>query len=248
MEQILQVKNLSKTFHSANGLTIPAVTDISFEIRRGEIFSLVGESGSGKSTTGRCIIGLERPDSGKIQFTGKLMQFIFQDPLSALSPRLTIGQSIMEPLRIQRIGSKIPQKEKALELLRLVGLDESSFYRLPSDYSGGQQQRAAIARALALNPDLIIADEPVASLDVSVQAQIINLFQNIRQKSGTSFLLISHDLALVRRISDTIGVMKDGTLVEKGITEKIYQSPQHPYTQALLKAIPLPDPTLRQYK
>ena len=167
MEPILQVKNLSKTFHSANGLTIPAVTDISFEIRRGEIFSLVGESGSGKSTTGRCIIGLERPDSGKIQFTGKLMQFIFQDPLSALSPRLTIGQSIMEPLRIQRIGSKISQKEKALELLRLVGLDESSFYRLPSDYSGGQQQRAAIARALALNPDLIIADEPVASLDVT---------------------------------------------------------------------------------
>ena len=187
MEQILQVKNLSKTFHSANGLTIPAVTDISFEIRRGEIFSLVGESGSGKSTTGRCIIGLERPDSGKIQFTGKLMQFIFQDPLSALSPRLTIGQSIMEPLRIQRIGSKISQKKKALELLRLVGLDESSFYRLPSDYSGGQQQRAAIARALALNPDLIIADEPVASLDVSVQAQIINLFQNIRQKKRYIF-------------------------------------------------------------
>ena len=163
---ILKVENLSKTFRSANGQVIRALDGISFQIRRGEIFSLVGESGSGKSTTGRCLVGLERPSSGSISFSGKRIQIIFQDAVLALSPRLTIGQSVMEPLDINHIGSRSSRKEKALELLRLVGLDESSFYRLPSDYSGGQQQRASIARALALEPDLIIADEPVASLDV----------------------------------------------------------------------------------
>lgn len=245
---ILKVENLSKTFHSTNGQATQALDKVSFKIRRGEIFSLVGESGSGKSTAGRCLIGLERPSSGSIVFFGKRMQIIFQDAVSALSPRLTIGQSVMEPLDINHIGSRSSRKEKALELLRLVGLDESSFYRLPSDYSGGQQQRASIARALALEPDLIIADEPVASLDVSIQAQVISLFQNLRQKNGTSFLLIAHDLSLVRRVSDTVGVMKDGVLVESGATEQVYQNPQHPYTQALIQAIPVPDPAFRQHK
>lgn len=245
---ILKVENLSKTFRSANGQVIRALDDVSFQIRRGEIFSLVGESGSGKSTTGRCLVGLERPSSGSISFSGKRMQIIFQDAVLALSPRLTIGQSVMEPLDINHIGSRSSRKEKALELLRLVGLDESSFYRLPSDYSGGQQQRASIARALALEPDLIIADEPVASLDVSIQAQVISLFQNLRQRKGTAFLLIAHDLSLVRRVSDSVGVMKDGVLVESGATEQVYQNPQHPYTRALIQAIPVPDPAFRQYK
>ena len=245
---ILKVENLSKTFRSANGQVIRALDGISFQIRRGEIFSLVGESGSGKSTTGRCLVGLERPSSGSISFSGKRMQIIFQDAVLALSPRLTIGQSVMEPLDINHIGSRSSRKEKALELLGLVGLDESSFYRLPSDYSGGQQQRASIARALALEPDLIIADEPVASLDVSIQAQVISLFQNLRQRNGTAFLLIAHDLSLVRRVSDSVGVMKDGVLVESGPTEQVYQNPQHPYTRALIQAIPVPDPAFRQYK
>lgn len=245
---ILKVENLSKTFRSANGQVIRALDGISFQIRRGEIFSLVGESGSGKSTTGRCLVELERPSSGSISFSGKRMQIIFQDAVLALSPRLTIGQSVMEPLDINHIGSRSSRKEKALELLRLVGLDESSFYRLPSDYSGGQQQRASIARALALEPDLIIADEPVASLDVSIQAQVISLFQNLRQRNGTAFLLIAHDLSLVRRVSDSVGVMKDGVLVENGPTEQVYQNPQHPYTRALIQAIPVPDPAFRQYK
>lgn len=245
---ILKVENLSKTFRSANGQVIRALGDVSFQIRRGEIFSLVGESGSGKSTTGRCLVGLECPSSGSISFSGKQMQIIFQDAVLALSPRLTIGQSVMEPLDINHIGSRSSRKEKALELLRLVGLDESSFYRLPSDYSGGQQQRASIARALALEPDLIIADEPVASLDVSIQAQVISLFQNLRQRKGTAFLLIAHDLSLVRRVSDSVGVMKDGVLVESGATEQVYQNPQHPYTRALIQAIPVPDPAFRQYK
>lgn len=245
---ILKVENLSKTFRSANGQVIRALDGISFQIRRGEIFSLVGESGSGKSTTGRCLVGLERPSSGSISFSGKRIQIIFQDAVLALSPRLTIGQSVMEPLDINHIGSRSSRKEKALELLRLVGLDESSFYRLPSDYSGGQQQRASIARALALEPDLIIADEPVASLDVSIQAQVISLFQNLRQRNGTAFLLIAHDLSLVRRVSDSVGVMKDGVLVESGPTEQVYRNPQHPYTRALIQAIPVPDPAFRQYK
>ena len=245
---ILKVENLSKTFRSANGQVIRALDGISFQIRRGEIFSLVGESGSGKSTTGRCLVGLERPSSGSISFSGKRIQIIFQDAVLALSPRLTIGQSVMDPLDINHIGSRSSRKEKALELLRLVGLDESSFYRLPSDYSGGQQQRASIARALALEPDLIIADEPVASLDVSIQAQVISLFQNLRQRNGTAFLLIAHDLSLVRRVSDSVGVMKDGVLVENGPTEQVYQNPQHPYTRALIQAIPVPDPAFRQYK
>ena len=245
---ILKVENLSKTFRSANGQVIRALDGISFQIRRGEIFSLVGESGSGKSTTGRCLVGLERPSSGSISFSGKRIQIIFQDAVLALSPRLTIGQSVMEPLDINHIGSRSSRKEKALELLRLVGLDESSFYRLPSDYSGGQQQRASIARALALEPDLIIADEPVASVDVSIQAQVISLFQNLRQRNGTAFLLIAHDLSLVRRVSDSVGVMKDGVLVENGPTEQVYQNPQHPYTRALIQAIPVPDPAFRQYK
>ena len=245
---ILKVENLSKTFRSANGQVIRALDGISFQIRRGEIFSLVGESGSGKSTTGRCLVGLERPSSGSISFSGKRIQIIFQDAVFALSPRLTIGQSVMEPLDINHIGSRSSRKEKALELLRLVGLDESSFYRLPSDYSGGQQQRASIARALALEPDLIIADEPVASLDVSIQAQVISLFQNLRQRNGTAFLLIAHDLSLVRRVSDSVGVMKDGVLVESGPTEQVYRNPQHPYTRTLIQAIPVPDPAFRQYK
>ena len=245
---ILKVENLSKTFRSANGQVIRALAGICFQIRRGEIFSLVGESGSGKSTTGRCLVGLERPSSGSISFSGKRIQIIFQDAVLALSPRLTIGQSVMEPLDINHIGSRSSRKEKALELLRLVGLDESSFYRLPSDYSGGQQQRASIARALALEPDLIIADEPVASLDVSIQAQVISLFQNLRQRNGTAFLLIAHDLSLVRRVSDSVGVMKDGVLVESGPTEQVYRNPQHPYTRTLIQAIPVPDPAFRQYK
>lgn len=242
---ILRVENLSKAFHSAHGPSVQALNGISFQIHRGEIFSLVGESGSGKSTTGRCVIGLETPSSGSVVFLGRQMQIIFQDAVFALSPRLTIGQSVMEPLHIHRIGSRSSRKKKAFELLQMVGLDENCFYRLPSDYSGGQQQRAGIARALALEPDLIIADEPVASLDVSIQAQMIGLFQKLRQERGTAFLFIAHDLSLVRQISDTIGVMKDGALVETGPAGQLYQRPEHPYTQELIRAIPLPDPSLR---
>lgn len=247
-DPILRVEALCKTYHLANGGTTDAVKGISFEIRRGEIFALVGESGSGKSTTGRCVAGLETPTSGTIAFSGKLIQMVFQDAVSALSPRLTIGQSVMEPLAIRRIGSRTSRKEKAIELLRLVGLDEGCFYRLPSDYSGGQQQRACIARALALEPDLIVADEPVASLDGSIQAQIISLFQTLQRKKGTSFLLIAHDLSMVRRISNTIGVMKNGELVEAGTAKQVYQNPRHPYTQELIRSIPVPDPQILQYR
>ena len=247
-DTILRVEALCKTFHLANGGTADAVKGISFKIRRGEIFALVGESGSGKTTTGRCIAGLEAPTSGTIAFSGKLIQMVFQDAVSALSPRLTIGQSVMEPLVIQHTGSRASRKEKAIELLRLVGLDESCFYRLPSDYSGGQQQRACIARALALEPDLIVADEPVASLDVSIQAQVISLFQTLQRKSGTSFLLIAHDLSMVRRISNTIGVMKDGELVEIGSSKQVCQAPQHPYTRELIRSIPIPDPKILLYR
>ncbi len=244
-DTILQVNGLTKLFHSANGQKILAVNNLTLSIQRGEIFALVGESGSGKSTTGRCIAGLEHPTEGEITFSGKRMQIIFQDAVSALSPRLTLGQSVMEPLVINRIGNRSSRKTKAIKLLKEVGLDESSFFRLPSDYSGGQQQRACIARALALKPDFIIADEPVASLDVSIQAQIISLFQKLQKEEGTSFLLISHDLSLVRKISHTIGVMKDGVLVEYGPADQIYTHPQHPYTQKLIQAIPTPDPSCR---
>lgn len=247
-DALLQVSHLSMTFCSAHGQVVEAVKDVSFQIRRGEIFGLVGESGSGKSTTGRCLVGLHRPTSGSIQFHGREMQIIFQDAAAALSPRLTIGQSVMEPLIIRHSGNKVSRREKALELLQKVGLDPRCFYELPSDFSGGQQQRACIARALMLEPDLLIADEPVASLDVSLQAQVVQLFRRLREENGMSLLFIAHDLSLVRHLCDTVGVMKDGVLVETAPARQLFQHPEHPYTKALLSSIPVPDPVFSRYK
>lgn len=247
-EPILDVRNLQMTFHSARGYTVEAVRGVSFQIRRGEIFGLVGESGSGKSTIGKCLAGLYRPASGEICFSGRRVQLVFQDASAALSPRMTIGQSVMEPLAIHHTGSRSSRKARAMELLQMVGLEERSFYELPSDFSGGQQQRACIARALALEPDFLIADEPVASLDVSIQAQMTALFRNLRETAGLSILFIAHDLSLVRNLCDTVGVMKDGALVETAPADRLFEQPEHPYTQALLSAAPVPDPRLSPYR
>ena len=243
---ILEASHLSMTFRSAHGQIVEAVKDVSLAIRRGEIFGLVGESGSGKSTTGRCLVGLNRPTAGSIQFHGQEMQMIFQDATAALSPRLTIGQSVMEPLVIRHSGSRASRREKALKLLQKVGLEPHCFYELPSDFSGGQQQRVCIARALMLDPDLLIADEPGASLDVSLQAQVIDLFRSLREETGMSILFIAHDLSLVRHLCDTVGVMKDGVLVETASASHLFRHPEHSYTQALLSSIPVPDPAFRR--
>jgi oligopeptide transport system ATP-binding protein len=255
---LLEVKNLVKYFEVENSDdVIRAVDDVSFEIIAGETLGLVGESGCGKSTVGRCLLRLVEPTSGEIIFEGKditnlankemqalrrEMQIIFQDPYASLNPRLTIRSIVAEPLKIHGIGTRAEQTARVADLLRRVGLDPKYVNRYPHEFSGGQRQRIGIARALALNPKLIICDEPVSALDVSVQAQVVNLLQELQDEFGLTYLFISHGLAVVEHISDRVAVMYLGKIVEICDAPELYSDPLHPYSQALLSAIPVPDP------
>jgi peptide/nickel transport system ATP-binding protein/oligopeptide transport system ATP-binding protein len=261
---LLEVRNLTKEFTRSKGLfgrptIVRAVDDATFEIAKGETFGLVGESGSGKTTTGRCILRLTEPTSGEVRFRGedvlafpkrrlrearRQMQIVFQDPYSSLNPRMRVEQIVEEPLVIHRIGTRPERRARVRELFELVGLDPSQLSRYPHQFSGGQRQRIGLARTLALNPSLVIADEPVSALDVSVQAQVVNLLMDLQEQLELTYLFIAHDLRLVRHICGRVAVMYLGRIVEMGETEAIFASPAHPYTRALLSAIPVPDPNV----
>ncbi|HOJ93208.1 MAG TPA: ABC transporter ATP-binding protein [Dictyoglomaceae bacterium] len=252
MPELLEVKNLKKYF-PVRGKMLKAVDNVSFSINPGETIGLVGESGSGKSTLGRSILRLIEPDDGEIIFDGvdlrklkgeelrqkrRFMQIIFQDPLASLNPMMTVGQNIEDPLIIHNIGTKEERNRAVMELLDIVGLGRDVIDAFPHEFSGGQQQRVGIARALALNPKFIVADEPVSSLDVSIQAQIISLLYELKRRFKLSYLFISHDLAVVRYLSDKVAVMYLGAIVELAPKEELYGSPLHPYTRALLASVP----------
>src|SRR4051794_21947763 len=259
---LVEVAQLTKQFTRGGGLlgrgtTLTAVSGVSFSIDAGETFGLVGESGSGKTTTGRCILRLIEPTSGEVIFDGKDvlrlsrgemrrtrrdMQIVFQDPYSSLNPRMRVSDIVEEPLIIHRLGKKAERRERVRQLFALVGLNPDHLRRYPHEFSGGQRQRIGLARALALNPSLIIADEPVSALDVSVQAQVVNLLMDLQQRLQLTYLFIAHDLRLVEHICGRVAVMYLGRIVEMGDTARLFASPRHPYTQALLSAIPVPDP------
>src|ERR1043165_5232498 len=268
-EPILSVQNLKKHFPIHRGVLgqvaahVKAVDDISFAINQGETFGLVGESGCGKTTTGRAVLRLLEPDSGTIRFDqvdllslGKQelrrkrrdMQIIFQDPYASLNPRMTVRTIVGEPFAIHRIASGSDREHRIAELLKTVGLDPAVMNRYPHEFSGGQRQRVGIARALALKPKLIVADEPVSALDVSIQAQIINLLADLQQQFGLTYLFISHAIPVIEHISSRIGVMYLGKLVEVGTSKQICTAPKHPYTQALLSAVPIPDPAAKKQR
>lgn len=259
---LLEVRNLTKEFTRKKGVfgtatTVRAVDGVTFEIAEGETFGLVGESGSGKTTTGRCILRLIEPTAGEVRFKGedvlgfskkrmrqarREMQIVFQDPFSSLNPRMRVQTIVEEPLVIHGIGSRQERQLRVRELFELVGLDPSQLSRYPHEFSGGQRQRIGLARALALNPSLVIADEPVSALDVSVQAQVVNLLMDLQSRLKLTYLFIAHDLRLVRHICSRLAVMYLGRIVETGNAEAIFNEPAHPYTRALLSAIPVPDP------
>lgn len=261
-EKILQVKNLKKFFPAKKELfkeqqMVKAVDDVTFDVFEGETLGLVGESGCGKSTLGRTIIRLYDPTAGSILYKGKdiaklstkemlpyrkKIQMIFQDPYASLDPRMTVGEIIKEPLVIHDMHTPKERDEKVQELLKVVGLKPDHIRRYPHEFSGGQRQRIGIARTLALDPEFIICDEPISALDVSIQAQIINLLEELQEKTNVSYLFIAHDLGMVKHISHRIGVMYLGHMVEIGTSEQVYHTPLHPYTEALLSAAPIPDP------
>jgi oligopeptide/dipeptide ABC transporter ATP-binding protein len=263
----LEVRDLKKYFPVRGGIfhrvvnQVRAVDGVSFSIKKGQTLGLVGESGCGKSTLGRAILRLHEPSSGKILLEGadimtftrqqmvaqrRRMQIIFQDPFASLSPRRTVAQTIREPLDVHRFGSKAERERRVTELLDVVGMSPQVRDRYPHEFSGGQRQRVGIARALALNPEFIVADEPVSALDVSVQSQVLNLIAKLKREHGIAFLFISHNLAVIQHVSDEIGVMYLGQLVEKASVRDLYARPKHPYTRALLSAVPVPDPTRRR--
>jgi ABC-type oligopeptide transport system ATPase subunit len=259
---LLDVRHLVKTYTRGGGLLqrptpVRAVDDVSFSVEAGETFGLVGESGSGKTTTARCVLRLVEPTSGEVWFRGenllalprarlrasrRHLQMVFQDPTASLNPRLHAGAIVEEPLVVQRAGTAAQRRARVHELLDLVGLDPGHAARFPHEFSAGQRQRLGIARALALAPSLVVADEPVSALDLSVQAQVINLLMDLQARLGLTYLLIAHDLRLVRHVCARVAVMHRGRLVETGATATVYASPRHPYTQALLSATLTADP------
>ena len=270
-QPLLQVQNLKKHFPIRKGLLrrtvgqVRAVDDVSFQINKGETLSLVGESGCGKTTTSRCILRALDPTAGEIRFLTenntvvdvanvpkrelrplrRQMQMIFQDPFSSLNPRMTLFDIISEPLLVNKVGTVQSRKDRVAELLELAGLPPEFMSRYPHAFSGGQRQRIGIARALALNPALIVADEPVSALDVSVQAQIVNLMLELQDQLGLAYLFVAHDLSVVKHVSDRVAVMYVGKIVEVAETNRLFNMPKHPYTEALLSAVPKPDPRLR---
>lgn len=261
-DELLKVTNLVKNFElrvdkgaRRRKRIVQAVTNVSFSVAKGQTLGLVGESGSGKTTVGRCILRLIEPTSGSVEFEGKelgslkfeemralrrKMQIVFQDPFASLDPKMTVGASISEPLIVQGVPGD--HADKVLELLELVGLSADHAQRFPHEFSGGQRQRIGVARALALSPALIVLDEPVSALDVSIQAGVVNLFEDLQSRLGMSYVFIAHDLSVVRHIADRVAVMYLGKIVEIGDQEAVYSNPTHPYTKALLSAVPLPDP------
>jgi peptide/nickel transport system ATP-binding protein/oligopeptide transport system ATP-binding protein len=264
---LLEVKNLVKHFPIKGGLlrrtvaTVKAVDGVSFAVKRGETLGLVGESGCGKTTTGRTVLRLEKATRGEVTFEGtdvltasgnkmqalrRNMQIIFQDPYASLDPRLTIGESVAEGLEIHRIGSPKDRQDRVREVLEKVGLHPSQAVRYPHEFSGGQRQRIGIARALVMEPKLIVCDEPVSALDVSIQSQVINLLRHLQQEFGLTYLFIAHNLSVVEHISDRVGVMYLGKLVELAGAMDLFKRPMHPYTKALISAIPIPDPTVKR--
>lgn len=267
---LLEGKNLKKHFPIKGNVfnkskqVLKAVDGVSLQVKKGETFSLVGESGCGKSTTGQCLLRLIEPTSGEILFNGKNVlaikdkkemqefrrniQIIFQDPYSSLNPKHTIKQILSEPFIINKVIPKDEIEERVVSLLKLVGLGPHHLHRYPHEFSGGQRQRIGIARALALNPQLIICDEPVSALDVSIQSQILNLLKSLQQQFHLTYIFISHDLSVVEHISDRVAVMYLGKIVEAGTREKIFKEPKHPYTQALLSSVPIPDPKKKNLK
>lgn len=267
IETLLEVTDLKKHFKAKGGLfgkvtgNVKAVDGVSFKIYKGEAFGLVGESGSGKTTVGQTILKMNEKTSGTVMFKGvdvhsldkkelkKLrpkMQYIFQDPYSSLNPRVRIGDAIGEPLLEHGLATKDNVNEKVEEILSMCGLASYYMDRYPHEFSGGQRQRIVVARAVALNPEFIVADEPVSSLDVSIQAQIINLFSDLQEQRGISYLFISHDLSVVEHLCSRIAIMYLGTIVELTTRDELFSNPLHPYTKALLSAVPVPDPTLKR--
>lgn len=266
-EELIQVKDLCKMFPASRNslfgkkIYAHAVNHVSFSIRKGETLGIVGESGCGKSTLGRCILRLMEPSTGEVSFSGKSllklskeemrnmrmkMQIIFQDPYASLNPRMTVVEAVMAPLDAFQIGSKEDRLKRARKILHIVGIDNQQMNRYPHEFSGGQRQRIDIARALVLDPDFVVCDEPVSALDASVRASVLNLMKKLQRQFGLTYLFISHDLSVVKHISDRVAVMYLGSIVELADTHDLYESPAHPYTKALLAAIPLPDPTQRR--
>ena len=260
---LLEIKDLSRFFTLSKGQVLEAVNGVSFDIMQGETFGLVGESGCGKSTLGRTVVGLYPPTKGKVIFDGidvagskshaqkmelsRRMQMIFQDPYTSLNPRMKVMDIIAEGIDNHGMASSPSQRNKmVLDLLHSVGLDEEHANRYPHEFSGGQRQRVGIARALAVNPDFIVADEPISALDVSIQAQVVNLMKHLQETRNLTYLFIAHDLSMVKYISDRIGVMYLGNLVELTTSHELFENPLHPYTEALLSAIPLPDPKVER--
>ena len=260
---LLRVDNLVKHFPIMRGLlqkqvgAVRAVDGVSFELKRGETLGLVGESGCGKSTTGRAVLQLYRPTSGNVHFDGtdltaikgeelramrRKMQMIFQDPYASLNPRMTVGEIIREPLIVHKVATESEADERVKQLLELVKLNPSFSTRYPHEFSGGQRQRIGIARALALQPSFIVCDEPISALDVSIQAQVVNLLEELQKEFNLTYLFIAHDLSMVRHISDRVAVMYLGVIVELATRDELYSHPLHPYSQALLSAVPIPDP------
>ncbi|MGD1993553.1 MAG: dipeptide ABC transporter ATP-binding protein [Anaerolineae bacterium] len=267
---LVQVRGLKKHFPITQGVifqreigAIKAVDGVSFDIYKGETLGLVGETGCGKTTVGRTMLQLYEPTDGEVRFDGvdlvhlggsdlrrirRRMQMIFQDPYASLNPRMTVGSIVAEPLEVHRVATGRKKRERVQDLLKMVGLNPYFVNRYPHEFSGGQRQRIGIARALALNPDLIVCDEPISSLDVSIQAQVVNLLEELQEKMGLTYLFIAHDLSMVRHISSRMAVMYLGKIVELTDRDEIYLNPLHPYTQALMSAVPVPDPDVEEQR